>query len=82
MNIANEKGVITALSYTPYGGEVVKIETLLYPGERKVKITGQIGEVMEESIQVALAYNKGNYEKFKLDLNEIRENTIHIHIPV
>ncbi|MBQ8892612.1 MAG: endopeptidase La [Bacilli bacterium] len=80
-NSLNSKGVITGLAYTPYGGEIVKIETIFYPGKESVKITGQVGDVMEESINVALGYIKGNYKNFNLNINYINSNTLHMHLP-
>ena len=80
-NTKNNKGVITGLSYTPYGGDVVKIEVISYPGCGNVKITGQVGDVMEESIKVAFDYIKGNYKNFGLNIDEIRNTDFHIHIP-
>ena len=80
-NTINSKGVMTGLAYTPYGGEIVKVETIAYPGLESIKITGQVGDVMEESINVALGYIKGNYKTFNLDIDYINSNTIHTHIP-
>ena len=81
INSLNSKGVITALAYTPYGGEIVKVETICYPGHDEIKMTGQVGDIMEESIKVAFGYVKGNYKTFNLDINYINNNTIHLHIP-
>ena len=81
VNTLNSKGVITGLAYTPYGGEIVKIETISYPGHDNIKVTGQVGEIMNESIQVAFAYLKGNSEIFNLDNNFLNDRTIHVHIP-
>src|SRR5699024_10541017 len=52
-NTINQKGVVTGLSYTPYGGDIVKIEVVSYPGDGNIKITGLVGDIMEESIEVA-----------------------------
>ena len=80
-NVINSKGVVTGLAYTPYGGEIVKIETIAYPGRDEMKVTGQVGDVMEESIKVALGYIKGNYKNFNLDIDYMNNNTIHMHLP-
>ncbi len=80
-NTRNNKGVVTGLSYTPYGGDIVKVEVISYPGDGNIKVTGQVGDVMEESIKVAFDYIKGNYKNFNLDIDEIRHNDFHIHIP-
>lgn len=80
-NTINQKGVVTGLSYTPYGGDIVKIEVVSYPGDGNIKITGLVGDIMEESIEVAFAYLKSNYQKFNLDISFIQKNNFHIHIP-
>ena len=80
INTINSKGVVTGLAYTPYGGEIVKIESLLYPGS-DIKITGQVGDIMEESINVSLGYIKGNYKNFNLDIDFLNSNTVHLHMP-
>ena len=53
--VNGEAGVVTGLAYTPYGGEVLFIEAIRYPGKGNVILTGQIGEVMKESVQAALS---------------------------
>ena len=80
-NSLNTRGVMTGLAYTPYGGEVVKIESIAYPGTIPVQVTGQVGDIMEESINVALGYLKGNYKNFNLNMDFLNKNTMHIHIP-
>ena len=51
----SQPGVVTGLAYTPYGGEVLHIEATRYPGKGNVTLTGQIGNVMKESVQAALS---------------------------
>ena len=51
----NKPGVVTGLAYTPVGGEVLHIEATRYPGKGNVTLTGQIGDVMKESMQAALS---------------------------
>ena len=80
-NQENLVGVMTGLSYTPYGGDIVKIEVVSYPGNGKIKITGLVGDVMQESIEVAFAYLKSNYQEFNLDIELINKSDFHIHIP-
>jgi len=80
-NSLNARGVITGLAYTPYGGEIVKVETIAYPGNVPIKVTGQVGDIMEESINVALGYIKGNYKAFNIDMDFLNNNTIHLHLP-
>ncbi len=77
----NESGVVNALSYTPYGGELLKIEVTSFKGEGKVIITGSVGKVMEESIMIAVSYIKSRCDEFEIDPNLLKKNDFHIHIP-
>src|ERR687894_1728179 len=52
----NEPGVATGLAWTPVGGDVLFVEATAYPGEGKLQITGQLGDVMKESAAAALSY--------------------------
>lgn len=74
-------GVVSALSYTPYGGEVLPIEVNYYKGTGKLILTGSLGNVMKESATLALSYIKSNCDKFNIDYRLLCENDIHIHIP-
>ena len=84
--IANRKadiGVATGLSVTPAGGEILFIEaatTRKVNSQTQLRITGQIGDVMQESVQAALSYVKSQSEVLKFDPN-VLENDIHIHVP-
>lgn len=80
-NTTNASGVVTGLSYTPYGGDIIKIEVVSYPGNNDIKVTGFVGGIMEESISVAFDYLKSNYKKFELDIDFINSNNFHIHVP-
>ena len=71
-------GVITGLAWTPVGGEILYIETLLTKGTGKLTITGRLGDVMKESAQIAVSLVKSVYP----DKAEILEkNDLHIHVP-
>lgn len=74
-------GIVNALAYTPYGGEILPVETNCFKGSGKITITGLIGKVMDESSKVALSYIKSNYKKFDIDYNKLIESDIHIHFP-
>lgn len=77
----DEVGVATAIAWTENGGEIMPVEVLLLDGKGNMQITGQIGNVMQESAQAALSYLKSR--SGQLGINpEIYENVdIHIHIP-
>ena len=71
-------GIVTGLAWTAAGGEILFIETLFTKGSGKVIITGQLGDVMKESVQIAVSLIKAMYpDKVKL----FTENDLHIHVP-
>ena len=76
----SEIGVVNGLAYTPYGGDVLKIEVNYFKGKGQLLLTGSIGEVMEESAKIALDYVKSNYKEFGIDYKKF-DNDIHIHVP-
>lgn len=71
-------GVVTGLAWTQVGGEILYIETLFTKGDGKLIITGQLGDVMKESAQIAVSIVKDLFPD-KADL--FRENDLHIHVP-
>ncbi|MEO0348057.1 MAG: endopeptidase La, partial [Pseudomonadota bacterium] len=77
----NLVGVTKGLAYTEFGGSILAIEVVKNPGEGKVKITGKLGEVMQESAQAAISYLKANINYFGLNLEDITKSDIHIHVP-
>ena len=81
--IANEKesyiGVVNALGYTPYGGCVQKISSLMYSGDGKLIFTGMLGDVIKESGYVAVSYIKGNDKIMDIDSKIFGINDFHIH---
>jgi len=82
INNYNEIGVVSALSYTPYGGEVMPIESNYYKGKGNLILTGSLGSVMQESAAIALSYIKSNYEYFNIKYDDLIKNDIHINIPL
>lgn len=75
---SNPAGVVTGLAWTPVGGEVLYIETMTMPGNGQTIITGQLGEVMQESARIALSLLKS---RLPLDFMPFKERDIHIHVP-
>ena len=73
-------GVVNGLAYTPFGGDVLKIETTYYKGKGNLILTGSLGDVIKESASIALSYIKANYKKFNVD-DSIFSSDIHIHLP-
>jgi len=74
-------GVATGLAWTPTGGDVLYIETTLLPGSHEVSLTGQLGEVMQESARAARSYLWSHAESMGLDISRFKRNGIHIHVP-
>ncbi len=77
----DETGVATAMAWTENGGEIMPVEVLILEGKGTLQVTGQIGEVMQESAQAALSYLKSRSENFKLDPEIYESLDVHIHIP-
>ncbi|MEM7173897.1 MAG: endopeptidase La [Bacteroidota bacterium] len=78
---ANMPGVATGLAWTSVGGEILFIEAVLTKGEGKLTISGQLGEVMEESATAAYTYLKSQAKKLKIDYRIFQTYDLHIHIP-
>lgn len=74
-------GIINGLAWTEYGGDVLVIEAInyLYTDSKKVELTGNLGDIMKESANIALSYIKSNCETFGIDREIFSKNTIHIH---
>jgi ATP-dependent Lon protease len=77
-------GVATGLAWTPVGGDVLFVEATAYPGEGRLQITGQLGDVMKESASAALSYVRRNADVLtdaELPERWFKEHDIHIHVP-
>ena len=74
-------GVATGLAWTEVGGELLLIEVAIMPGKGNVKVTGKLGEVMQESASAALAYIRTRAELMGLEKDFYQKNDIHIHVP-
>ena len=76
-----DPGVATGLAYTPVGGDVLFIEAQAYPGSGKLTITGQLGDVMQESAQAALSWVRSHTEELGLEERWFTEHDVHVHVP-
>ncbi|MBX3162748.1 MAG: endopeptidase La [Deltaproteobacteria bacterium] len=76
-----EVGVITGLAWTPVGGDIMFIETRIYPGKGEVRLTGQMGDVMKESAQAAVTWTRANSARLGVDTDKIAASDLHIHLP-
>ena len=77
----DEVGVATAIAWTENGGEIMPVEVLIMEGKGNLQITGQIGDVMQESAQAALSYLKSKSTTLKIDPEIFEQVDVHLHIP-
>ena len=74
-------GVATGLAYTAVGGDVLFIEATAYPGKGNLTLTGQLGDVMEESARAALSWVRSHTETFGVPEDWFEKHDVHIHVP-
>ncbi len=77
----NIPGVVTGLAWTRVGGDILFIESILSKGKGQLSLTGNLGQVMKESAQIALAYIKSKYKKLGLPDDIFENYQIHLHVP-
>ena len=77
----SEPGVATGLAWTPTGGDIIFVEATRMRGEKGLTLTGQLGDVMKESAQAALAYVRSKAKDLGIDEDFFAKNDIHIHVP-
>jgi len=76
-----DPGVATGLAVTAVGGDVLFIEVTAFPGRGRLKVTGQLGEVMQESAEAALSWVRSHSEQVGIDPEWFSEHDIHVHVP-
>jgi len=74
-------GVVTGLAYTPTGGDVLFVEATRYPGKGELLLTGQVGDVMRESMQAAYSLVKSRAKELGIDPQIFAQSDVHIHVP-
>ena len=74
-------GVVCGLAYTSVGGDILKIETSVMPGDGKLKLTGTLGDVMKESASIAVSYIRAHADALNVDGDFYKTRDIHIHVP-
>ena len=74
-------GVATGLAWTPFGGDILFIETSRSPGKGRLQITGKLGDVMQESAKAALSFIKSHGNELGVDLADLDASDLHIHVP-
>jgi ATP-dependent Lon protease len=77
----NEVGLVTGLAWTEVGGDLLSIEATVVPGKGKLIHTGQLGDVMQESIQAALSVVRARADRFGIDADFHQKYDIHVHVP-
>ena len=77
----SDPGVATGLAFTAVGGDILFFEATAYPGKGRLTITGQLGDVMQESAQAALSWVRAHADTLGLDPDWFREHDIHLHVP-
>jgi ATP-dependent Lon protease len=74
-------GVVTGLAYTPTGGDVLFVEATRYPGKGQLLLTGQVGDVMRESMQAAYSLVQSRAKQLGIDPEIFSRSDVHIHVP-
>ncbi len=77
----NQIGAVTGLAYTQFGGDVLSIEVNYFNGKGNLILTGQLGDVMKESAEIAFDYIKAHADEYKIDNTFFEKHDIHIHVP-
>jgi ATP-dependent Lon protease len=77
----NIPGVATGLAWTPVGGDILFIEAARMPGQGRLTLTGQLGDVMKESAQAALTLVKARSESLGIAAEVLEKSDIHVHVP-
>src|ERR1051325_2647088 len=78
----SKPGVVTGLAYTPTGGEVLHIEATRYPGKGNITLTGQIGNVMKESVQAAFSLVRSRDGEIGGNPDDFRKMDVHVHVDI
>ncbi len=77
----DQPGVATGMVWTPVGGDIIFVEAVAVEGNRELKITGQLGEVMRESAEAALTYVRSRARSLGIDSRFFETHAVHIHVP-
>ncbi len=74
-------GVVTGLAWTPYGGEILFVESSAMPGKKGFTLTGHLGDVMKESAHAALSFIRAHHDELDVKPEYFEEHDIHVHVP-
>jgi ATP-dependent Lon protease len=81
MDTEDQVGIITGLAYTDFGGDILTIEAVKMPGKGRMSITGNLKDVMKESISAANSYVRSRATKFGIEPPSFERTDVHIHVP-
>ena len=74
-------GIVNGMAWTAYGGDTLAVESIVMDGTGKLQLTGQLGDVMQESIKAAYTYVRANADKYGIDKEFYKNKDVHIHVP-
>ncbi len=77
----DEVGVVNGLAYTEAGGDLLKVEVLVLPGDGKIELTGSLGDVMKESARIAVSYIRAHAKELGVAEDFYKKKDLHIHFP-
>ena len=77
----SEAGIVTGMAWTQVGGDTLSIETQVVPGTGKIQLTGQLGDVMQESAQAAITYIRSIADEYGIEKDFYKTKDIHVHVP-
>jgi ATP-dependent Lon protease len=77
----DEVGVATGIAYTEAGGDIMPVEVTLMPGKGQLTLTGQLGDVMQESVQAALSFARSHAKEYDIKPSLFENFDIHLHVP-
>ena len=80
-NEEDEVGIVRGLAWTSVGGDTLQIEVNVMPGDGKLQMTGQMGDVMKESARIALTYVRSVADRYGVESKYFKEHDLHLHIP-
>ena len=81
VELEDQVGIVTGLAWTEVGGDILTIEGVMMPGKGKMSVTGNLRDVMKESIQAANAYVRSRSHDFGIPASLFEKKDIHVHVP-
>jgi ATP-dependent Lon protease len=81
LETTNQVGMAIGLAWTPYGGDILTVETSIMPGKGDLILTGHLGDVMKESARAALSFAKSRTDELGISPRSFEKKDIHIHVP-